>query len=1041
MPDQFTQNPPGQDPEDEARAARVAEWDEVFQAAQAVPDEDEVVQPQPRSRGFWQGFREKVTALFPAEIVAPKVDPVVTRDVGVAVARGVTKGVDELFEFATEDVAGAVLNTPLESVLGPPGDLVEGTDLPKMALKNLVFDEAELEFYETWYDQKEHIETAIFTDQWRDESLPYENETLAVKMVETVAQFTTGFMLLGGAASGGTWLARAGVNIAKSGVVDGAFFDPHEQRLADVLSAFGVEGSFIDALKANPDDPNIVGRLKNVLEGIIIGGPLDIVLEGFTAFRAIRRGEAGTLSAKEVGAELEAVGRRVDEIAAREPEGPVRVVAGEDGTPHLAIEEAPAAPTKPLGEFEMVEIEGGSIVAQQVSGANYAVLSAGVDKALRRQGRASRMYEEMAQRIEAGGGKLQSAPEGSRSEPAQRFWESLVEKGRATFDEESRVFTYRAKKKVSEPVVPVSSQADAEMQAAAMNAAIKRADRPTGDALRQVKEWQELGADLAQANTLPELLARQSDKAATMPLGRISDTKDMVASARALEDMLPVQLTGKGGKVISEDEILRDVMEIFGDPSMTVETVRRWATRAFESTENLAAKMVGFRQVVLGHGHNLRQTARSLARAPNNPWLATRLAEQWEALVDLSGSVSGTASNAGRTLQSQQIPVGELAGVPKGFEPQAQALSEFKSARRLYNEAIEAGQPEAARAALYRMDQLGEQLGGFVGGKGRPKKHRGLPQIFDRDARRAAKAEAKAAQPELELEGLPPKPDVKQDIPGAMAWHEKAARQIEGEIQTARQTAQAEIEEFNPSEAFAGFKGMTKEDIIALSRVLMSGDDANIDVLMRAITQAKELTRRPKAPGAAAIRHLYISALLSNPITHARNIITNTVMAQAQGIERILAGMPMRRWLGRSKFTPAQSARMRHEGYDFLRFYWSAFSDGWKAGGDAWRLGENVMDPGAMRGDLTKLPTVGEDISIPAAILRPSNINRFMMAADEVAQQMAYRAHTKMSAMRSARESALSASRAAGLQREGPSDSPRGDRAEPQSYLQDRAQL
>jgi hypothetical protein len=118
--------------------------------------------------------------------------------------------------------------------------------------------------------------------------------------------------------------------------------------------------------------------------------------------------------------------------------------------------------------------------------------------------------------------------------------------------------------------------------------------------------------------------------------------------------------------------------------------------------------------------------------------------------------------------------------------------------------------------------------------------------------------------------------------------------------------------------------------------------------------------------------------------------------------------MPIRNWLGRSNYTPAQRLRLRQEGYDFIRFYWSALGDGWEAGKKAWTLGENVMDPGAMRGDLTKMPTVGEEISVPAAILRPSNINRFMLAADEVAQQMTYRAHTKMKAMRSAREANLS---------------------------------
>lgn len=1014
MPDQNTELPPQQPQvEDGARASVEADWAAAYESARASLGEGPPGPPEPVSRGFWRKLGENVSSLFargPAGGLGPSVSA------QAALGRGVTKAADEVFEFVTEDVAAPLLNTPLRALAaGLSGDYAGAGIAAQgdgMAFKHLVFSEEERQIFETWYDQRNHVETAIFGNEWREKNLPYLHDTLAVRMVETVTQFSVGFMLTGGASTAGSWVARLGINAAKGAIVDFSFFDPHEQRLADVARAFGIEGTLIDYLAADEDDPNLLGRAKNAFEGIIPGVGVDLLSEGLRALRVITRGRSGRITGEEALSEMEAIGRRVDEINARAPEGPAKVVVGEDGTPHIAIDTRQPNP-------DVVEVavprsggrpglnmrtEGEMTLKSVPFGQRDWRVSASKSEV---RGIGKEYYQALAEEVERRGGKLWSDLPYNRSQDAENFWLRRVAEGKATFFEDTHTYRYEAGGEAP-GIVPTRSIEDAEMQVAAINAAIERSNRPTGDALREVKQWQQITDRLSQTDNIQELLARQSELAGSLPLGHLRDTADMVASTKALEDMLPSHFTGRGGKPYTEEEVLRDVVEMFGDPSLTVSKIRQWAAETFGDTENLTPKMVGFRQVLMGHQHNMKQTARSLARAPHDAWLAGRLAEQWEALVDLADNVAGTASNVGRAQQSQQIPVGTLAGVPKGYEPHARALAEFKSARRLYDEAVAAGQTDAARAALYRLDQLGDQLGTLVGGKGRPKNKSGLTQMFDRDARRAARAESEAAQAELPIEGLPPKPDVKQDVPGALEWHERAVRQIEGEMSEARAASQLEVPEINPSEAYKGFKGMSKEDIIALSRVLMANDDADIDVLMRVIQHAQRMTKRPKAPGGAAIRHFYISMLLSNPLTHTRNILSNLAMSQAQGIERIWAGAAPRRWIGRSKYTAMEQKRLRQEGYDFLRFYWSAFSDAWKAGKEAWRLGENVMDPGAMRGDLTKLPTIGEEISVPAAIFRPSNINRFMMAADEVAQQMTYRAHTKMNAMRSARESSLS---------------------------------
>jgi len=63
-------------------------------------------------------------------------------------------------------------------------------------------------------------------------------------------------------------------------VADLTVFDPNEGRLSDMLVEFDspvLNNAVTQYLATDEDDTEMEGRLKNVLEGMLIGGPLEIL--------------------------------------------------------------------------------------------------------------------------------------------------------------------------------------------------------------------------------------------------------------------------------------------------------------------------------------------------------------------------------------------------------------------------------------------------------------------------------------------------------------------------------------------------------------------------------------------------------------------------------------------------------------------------------------------------------------------------------------------------------------------------------------------
>ena len=146
---------------------------------------------------------------------------------------------------------------------------------------------------------KDFIPKYIPPSKWKAEEyskkrqLPifHQPEGLAENMTEGATRFVTGMIgpnrfFKAAGLSGG--LLKTGLRgLAAGGVSDLTVFDPNEGRLSDMLVEFDspvLNNAVTQYLATDEDDTEMEGRVKNVLEGMLIGGPFEILF-GLKAFK------------------------------------------------------------------------------------------------------------------------------------------------------------------------------------------------------------------------------------------------------------------------------------------------------------------------------------------------------------------------------------------------------------------------------------------------------------------------------------------------------------------------------------------------------------------------------------------------------------------------------------------------------------------------------------------------------------------------------------------------------------------------------------
>ena len=148
-----------------------------------------------------------------------------------------------------------------------------------------------------------------------------EPEGVAAGLSRNITKFVSGFITGGKLLNTLGWTRKtsAGLNVARSfvqgGFADFTAFDEHEARLADlVLDKFPhINSDFLEYMAADENDTFMEGKFKNVLEGLMLGGAVELLFRTAKLIKGTRkRVDAGDL--KETKKYVEKEAKEIDEL-------------------------------------------------------------------------------------------------------------------------------------------------------------------------------------------------------------------------------------------------------------------------------------------------------------------------------------------------------------------------------------------------------------------------------------------------------------------------------------------------------------------------------------------------------------------------------------------------------------------------------------------------------------------------------------------------------------------------------------------------------
>ena len=142
-----------------------------------------------------------------------------------------------------------------------------------------------------------------------------EAEGVVGNLTRGVFQFSTGMVAGGSILKGLGWAknVKGGYNITRSfvqgGIADFTVFDEHEARMADyVINSFpGLEDTFLSYMAADENDTFLEGKMKNVIEGSLIGAGAELLFRMIrSTFRTRKKLDKGDIEGAKKQAEADA---------------------------------------------------------------------------------------------------------------------------------------------------------------------------------------------------------------------------------------------------------------------------------------------------------------------------------------------------------------------------------------------------------------------------------------------------------------------------------------------------------------------------------------------------------------------------------------------------------------------------------------------------------------------------------------------------------------------------------------------------------------
>ena len=239
-------------------------------------------------------------------------------DMTLSIPQGVVNAVEEQGDFLDENIVSL-------------GGIEFGDKDGKLSFKDFI---PQYVSPTRWKEQKYSEERQL--------PLFYKPKTLAGNITEGVSRFITGFYtpnkFLKGAGLVGGFGVTALRGMTAGAVADLTVFDPNEGRLSDMLVEFDspvLNNAVTQYLATDEEDTEMEGRLKNVIEGMIIGGVAEGVLFGIKAFKKAK----ATQDFDKKNAIYKEAGEAIKEVQAGNKTASVVRKAIVDGNPAINVDE------------------------------------------------------------------------------------------------------------------------------------------------------------------------------------------------------------------------------------------------------------------------------------------------------------------------------------------------------------------------------------------------------------------------------------------------------------------------------------------------------------------------------------------------------------------------------------------------------------------------------------------------------------------------------------------------------------------------------
>lgn len=170
---------------------------------------------------------------------------------------------------AASDIAGGIIEAPRQII----GGVLDATKELAQAMESII-----------------PLGT-VGGDELTEESFITADEprTTTGGLVRGVSQFLTGFIPATKAIKGAGVVNKGVQALAGGAIADALVFDPHEDRLSNLIQEFpALRNPVTDYLEADADDSAIEGRFKNAVEGLALGGATELFFKGVKVLRANR---------------------------------------------------------------------------------------------------------------------------------------------------------------------------------------------------------------------------------------------------------------------------------------------------------------------------------------------------------------------------------------------------------------------------------------------------------------------------------------------------------------------------------------------------------------------------------------------------------------------------------------------------------------------------------------------------------------------------------------------------------------------------------